>query len=214
MNGLNRILERIASEANAEKQRILSNAAEAADKIHRESENYEKELCSISEKNTEKEAALIIDRAKSTGEAKRKQLILKKKTEITDRLYRDVKESLLSLPKEKYSRFLSGLIAAAADKLPAKEDNCCTTFSVIFNERDRKLFSADAVKGALLILKRDISVETSQETANISGGVIVSCGDIQINCSMEAIISSVRNTTEAETVKLIFDEDDFMQVHN
>ena len=76
-------------------------------------------------------------------------------------------------------------------------------FTVIFNERDKTKYSSQVVKNAKAIMHKRPTIAVSDECADISGGLILSYGDTQTNCSVDAIIDSARRKTEAEVTRLL-----------
>ena len=78
---------------------------------------------------------------------------------------------------------------------------------MIFNSADREKLSERVLGRAAEQLGehgKDISVSVAEETADIRGGLILRYGDIETNCSVKAVISSVRADTESEVVKVLF----------
>ena len=78
---------------------------------------------------------------------------------------------------------------------------------MIFNSADREKLSERVLgRSSELLGKRgkDISVSVAEETADIRGGLILRYGDIETNCSVKAVISSLRADTESEVVKVLF----------
>jgi vacuolar-type H+-ATPase subunit E/Vma4 len=65
---------------------------------------------------------------------------------------------------------------------------------IIFNERDKRLFNG-VLTGQYSILP---------ETRKISGGFIVSQGDIEINNSFEAVLKDKKDTLFAEIAAILF----------
>ena len=216
MNNLDKIIEKILSEANAEKENISLQTSSAIDEINSKTLQEAEYLMESSAKKSEKERDLLISRTEGSAQMKKREIILREKVRLKDRVFEEAEKRLCELPAEEYCAFLANLIAdAMRERLEnvaemktlygEDEDNdYCTTFSVVFNSRDRKEYSAEATKTAKAILKKRIAIGIEKDCADIKGGVIVRYGDIETNCSIEAVIASARNKCEAEVARIIF----------
>ena len=217
MNNLDLIIEKIISEAKSEADAIVANACTKAAEIASETESKVAVINKSSDRHCFKEYEDAIKRAESTADMKKREIILKTKIGLIEKAFAEAEKRIYALAPEEYSQFLSKLIAdAMRDRLDQvaemkelygeDEDNdYCTTFSVMFNQKDKKEFSTEAVKNAKLILKKRIAIAIETKTANISGGVIIRYGDIETNCSIEALMNEARINCEAQVAKLLFE---------
>ncbi len=216
MNNLDKILEKIASEANAEKEFVMENASSAIDEINEATLREAEALVEASSKRSDKERDALLSRAEGAAQMRKREILLSRKVSLIDNVFKKAEEHICALEPEEYTLFLANLIADAmrerlenvADmrqRYGEDEDNdYCTTFTVVFNKRDRKEYSAEATKAAKAILKKRIAIGVEKECADIKGGVIVRYGDIETNCSIEAVMASARQRCEAQVASLIF----------
>ncbi len=216
MNNLNKIIEKIFSDARSESESISDQTSSAIDSLKEATLKDAEALIEKYVSASEKECRSIISRAEGAAQMKKREIILGKKVSLINSVFDEAKSRILNLPTEEYCSFLANLIAdAIASRLQQvaemkeiygeDEDNdYCTSFSVVFNERDKKEFSAVAVKQAKAILKKRMAIAVEKECADIAGGVIVRYGDIETNCSVEAVIVSAREKCVNEVTGLIF----------
>ena len=216
MNNLDKIIQKIASEALAEKELIERKANLAIDELSDATLREAETLVEASSKKSDKERDVIINRAEGTAKMRQREILLSRKVQLIDRVFNEAEKRILALPSEEYTLFLANLIAdAIRERLECvaemkrlygeEEDNdYCTTFTVVFNKRDRKEYSTDATKAAKAILKKRIAIGVEKECAPIKGGVIVRYGDIETNCSVEAVMAEARRRCEAQVAELIF----------
>ena len=216
MNNLDLIIEKILAEASAESDAIIASANATIDEINEQTLKAAEAIVADNKARSEKEAAVAVQRAEGSALMKRREVLLKTKVELIDQAFQLALEKLKSLPAEEYVELLANLIAdAVKERLEnvaemkslygEDEDNdYCTTFSVIFNAKDRKAYSAEATKMAKAIIKKRMAIAIEKECADICGGVIVRYGDIETNCSLEAVIASAKATCEAKVAKMLF----------
>lgn len=216
MNNLDKIIEKILDEAKAESEVILASANAAIEEINEQTLKGAEAIVAETKMRSEKEASVAIQRAEGSALMKRREVLLRAKVELIERTFQLALEKLTTLPPEEYLELLANLIAdairerlenvAEMKSLYGKdEDNdYCTTFSVVFNEADKKAYSAEATKAAKAILKKRMAITVEKECADICGGVIVRYGDIETNCSIEAVIASAKEATEAKVAEMLF----------
>lgn len=216
MNNLDLIIEKILSEAKAEAEAIIARSYNEAADIASDTESKVGIISKAAERRCFKEYEDAIRRAEGTADMKKREIILKTKVGLIEKAFSEAEKRIFALSTEEYSQFLSKLIAdAVRDRLDQvaemkelygeDEDNdYCTSFSVTFNKKDKKEFSAEAVKNAKLILKKRIAIAIETKTADISGGVIIRYGDIETNCSVEALLNEARANCEAQVANILF----------
>ena len=224
MTGLERIIEKIISEAKAEAAKILDNAGKASGEIMLAAGVEADEIkASIGEK-AEIEAENIIARAKSGAAMQKRDIILRAKAEAVDKVYAEAYKEIKNLPEEKYCEMVSKLIAnALIDEIDTEKNNILLygeenvelpeKFELIFNKEDKEKLSAAILAGVerVIIGKVDRGEAKklciSDETAPIDGGVIVRFGAIESNCSLSTVFAALRARTESEISAYLFTEE-------
>ncbi|MBQ7836000.1 MAG: V-type ATP synthase subunit E [Clostridia bacterium] len=210
MNGLDKILAKIKADANAEKEKLIRSAISASAKIDTETESQIKdieEICSIRRKERDSRTLSI---AKSNGERLKKQIILKTKRRLLDNTFSMAEDHLCKQSPEQYTAFLIGLIDHSIQNILHSMDREVdlgvkpVCFTVKFNEKDTARYSASVLKELASQNTGSAIVKADKSIAHIKGGAIVLCGDIEMNCSIEAIVEAKRSSLEAHAADILF----------
>lgn len=200
MDGINKIVDRIAAET---RQEIEAMKAETDEKCKEILSNYDK--IADEEYNKilvagEKDCELQVQRLNSAAAMEAKKIMLAMKQQEVDNILEEATKKICALPEEEYITFLAKLAGEAA--FTGVEE-------VIFNNNDKSSVSKAVVKSANDILKkRGImpKLTVSDETRDILGGVIVKQGDIEINCSVETLVSLSREDLASQIAEILFAE--------
>ena len=224
MNGLERITEKILAEANAEAEKLLSAAEEECARIRAE---YEKKAADIRERLTdeaEREGTDMIARAKATAANSKRSLLLATRSKLIDEVFEGSRDWIRNLSPEKYTDVLVGLLCAALIEQADAEQTSRTlygeedamapdTYEVVLNQRDRDAYGMNVINGARKKLTGKLSSEAlsrvrlSQKAVPIDGGLILCCGNIESNCSLELLFTQLRGELEAEVSHALFDSE-------
>lgn len=222
MRGISKITDKILDEARAEAaQRLAAADAESA-KIYAEYKQKAESEAKLAEASAKEEAAQIISRARSGEQTIRRNTVFKMQGEMIDKSFAAARDELCDLPDDQKLELLSGLLLAAltqeyeAEQTRAdvygldEEDGGVRYYEVILNERDRERIGESLIKSfKRKIVGKDLGdmpsrVSLSAQTADIGGGFIIKVGDVEINCSIESIISRLRPQLEAQVAKILF----------
>jgi len=194
MDGIERIIARIEEEAAEERSYIAEDASLQIGAIKaRYKDLADKEYGDALLSGTKEEEARF-ERLKSASQMRSRKAALEERQAIVGEAYIRAAELIRALPDDEYAAVLAKLAAAAV-----------TTGSetLIFAPGDLERAGEKTAKLANAILSgRGITagLTVSSETRDIAGGVIVSGGDIEVNCALDAIASSLRRETEAQVV--------------
>lgn len=214
MTGIEKITDRILADANAKAKNITESAEREVSEIKA---RYSAEADRIAREindGTERTCTEIIGRAKAQAAVTRRDAVLSAQASIIDEAFDRALGEILSFPKEKYGTMLAIMLSkllrecleaqkkAGADKTELIE--------VILNARDR-----DAHKDTLLeelrrlvvgrITVRDLErVKISKEIADIKGGVILKCGPLEYNLSLELLFRELRPDAEPAVYSALF----------
>ena len=112
--------------------------------------------------------------------------------------FADAAEQLVNLPQEQYVKFLAAQAAKAADT-GAEE--------LIFNTRDAGTVGPAVAEAANALLEqRGVkgALTVSGETREISGGVIVRQGNIEVNCAVETLVQLRRSELASQVAEILF----------
>lgn len=200
MNGLNKITERIAADAEAD-NRILRE----------ETEKRCEEIRSANKKKAQEEYLRVIQegelengrRAASierTARLEARKSVLAMKQELVSKAFDLAKARLAALPEQKYIGFLSRLAEAAA--ITGEEE-------IILNSMDRARCGTKIVRAANELLKKSHKhyphLTLSEEVREMSGGLVLKQGDIEVNCTIDMLLDINREELSSEVAGALFD---------
>jgi len=201
MDGIDKIIGRIEADTTAQVAALIAQAKDEAAEI---SEKYrkaaEEEYNELRRAGIE-ECRLRAERLDSACEMEAKKSILALKQEMVASTFVRAKKYLRDLSAAQYTEFLTLMCLNAART--GREQ-------VILNASDAKSPAArKAVKAAndRLLLERSLpgNLTLSAETREISGGLILKDGDIEVNCSIDALVDMSRPSLSATVAEILFD---------
>lgn len=198
MNGIDNITRRISEETQDEIDEIKKNANEECERITAEYRNIaQDEYWKILKKGKE-DADRQADRMRSLAQAEAKKQMLALKQEMIGKAFDMAVEKLLEMPEEKYVEFLKSLAVKASRT--GKEQ-------IILSPSDRARFGKKVAMAANEVLEangKTASLTLSEQTRAIKGGLILSEGKIDVNCSIETIVELRRNELAGEVAQLLY----------
>lgn len=198
MNGIEKITQRIAAEAEAECGRITAEAEQRCAAIRAEydakaAQVYESAMArgkqEIEQRSIREEGTLRMD-------AKKDMLLLKQ--ELVQEAFSRAREKLLALPREEYVDFAAKLAAAAAS---------AGTEEIILSEKDAGELGAEITAKAndlLHSMGKAGELRLSAETRELGRGLILRDGSVETNCTVDTLLEQVRSTSESEVTKILF----------
>ena len=190
MSGLDKILEYITQEANAEADKIIASAQEEAAAIISSEKKKADDQSAAIMKQAESDAAAQATRIESAAQMKEKRILLQAKQDKIDEVFAQAKEQLLGLDDEKYFEMIQKMI----QKYASGESG-----QIKFSQRD-----LDRIPAALKEQLEDTGLLVSSEPADIDGGFILSYGDIEENCSIDVLISESKETLQDKISETLF----------
>jgi V/A-type H+-transporting ATPase subunit E len=222
INGLNKITDKILSEAQAKADKILADARAECDRINAEyAERAEKIRTEISSE-AEKGGMEYVARIRSTAATSKRNLLLQTKSDLIDGVFASVLEQTRTLELEKYNEILIGLLSAALLEQIDSEEVSRTlygeeealapeSYEVLFNQRDRDRCGKLVIEGVQKHLSGKVDAQKlakltlSQQIASIDGGLVLRCGNVESNCSFSILFAQLRESLEAEVAHALFD---------
>jgi V/A-type H+-transporting ATPase subunit E len=222
INGLNKITDKILSEAQAKADKILADAEAECDRINAEyAERAEKIRTDISSE-AQKGGMEYVARIRSTAATSKRNLLLQTKSDLIDGVFASVLEQTRTLELDKYNEILVGLLSAAlleqieseeiSRNLYGEEEALAPEcYEVIFNQRDRDRSGKTVVEGVQKHLFGKVAPEKlarltlSSQSANIDGGLILRCGSVESNCSLSILFAQLREGLESEIARTLFE---------
>ena len=198
MKGTEKIIAHIRADGDAEAKKIIDAASKQAEEKRAESfkaalSEYEKLMQAG---NAECEDILS---GRRIAEMEAKKSVLSVKQEMISAAFDAAREEIVNMPRDKYTQFLARMAAEAAAS--GMEE-------IVLNARDKAEVGKSVCKAANELLSAKGTpgkLTVSEDTADISGGVIVRFGGIETNCSIDALIRQRRSGLSTEVAAALFE---------
>ena len=221
MTGLDKITERILSDAQEKARAILE---EAQNDCRRAAEEYAARAETIREDIAERamrEGEEMITRARSAAAMTRRNILHAAKGRMLDEAFAAAKAQICDTDYGKYKELLIALLSLALIEQAKNEqeslqygDEVATfdTFEVLLNETDRARYGEAVIQGARKVTERRIGSERaaklrlSDTCAPIDGGLILRYGDTEANCSLSVLLTQIRRELESKISAVLFEE--------
>ncbi len=199
MKGTEKIIAHIRADGDAEAKKIIDAASKQAEEKRAESfkaalSEYEKLM-----QAGNAECEDILSGSRRIAEMEAKKSVLSVKQEMISAAFDAAREEIVNMPRDKYTQFLARMAAEAA--VSGMEE-------IVLNARDKAEVGKAVCKAANELLSAKGTpgkLTVSEETADISGGVIVRFGGIETNCSIDALIRQRRNGLSTEVAAALFE---------
>ncbi len=227
MKGIEKITARIEQDANADIAAQMKAAEEKAAAVRAQYEAQAREETAKAAENAEKAALQLVERAESAARMDAKKLILSAKQECIDKAFAQAAKNLLTLPEEEYVDLLARIAARSAqtgreEVLLNQRDRDAVGAKVVSRANQilaksvapnlpEELKSSKAgkiidkvVTGANAVLQGTAMLTLAQETRDITGGLILRDGSVEINCAFETQLRLLREEMAADVAKVLF----------
>ena len=221
MTGLSKITDKIKNEAMAEAQEKLAQADAECASVAADYQRRAEQIRQTINADAKREAEEIVARAKSGMETVRRNELLQTKGQQIDAAFQRAKKEILDLSEERYLAFLTTLLVAtvkrqiedekASLELYGEEDApVAERYEVLLGRRDAARCGEALLAGARKALEGEVDKDAlsklvlAPEEANIDGGLILRCGNMEINNSLSALFAQVRPQMEAKVGQKLF----------
>lgn len=199
MKGTEKIIAHIRADGDAEANKIIDAASKQAEEKRAESfkaalSEYEKLM-----QAGNAECEDILSGSRRIAEMEAKKSVLSVKQEMISAAFDAAREEIVNMPRDKYTQFLARMAAEAAAS--GMEE-------IVLNARDKAEVGKSVCKAANELLSAKGTpgkLTVSEDTADISGGVIVRFGGIETNCSIDALIRQRRSGLSTEVAAALFE---------
>lgn len=199
MKGTEKIIAHIRADGDAEAKKIIDAASKQAEEKRAESfkaalSEYEKLM-----QAGNAECEDILSGSRRIAEMEAKKSVLSVKQEMISAAFDAAREEIVNMPRDKYTQFLARMAAEATAS--GMEE-------IVLNARDKAEVGKSVCKAANELLSAKGTpgkLTVSEDTADISGGVIVRFGGIETNCSIDALIRQRRSGLSTEVAAALFE---------
>ena len=193
MNGIEKITQRIESDAQAEIDRILGEARDEAARITASYRAQADAEARDLEAKNERAAAEQEERLVSAAQMKARKVQLAAKQKMVEKAYIQALDKLCAMPQEQYVAVLANLLVEASSN--GKEE-------AVFSKEDREQVGKAAVEKANHISGKQLRL--SEETQPIRGGFILKDKNVEVNCTFETLVRLQKAETAGAVVKTLF----------
>ena len=195
MNGIEKITQRITEDTDREIAGIQAQAKEQADAI---TADYQERVRVEAEEGATRGKTAAQEREDNLArmaqmEAKKQTLAAKQK--MLNRAFDLALEKLSGLPEADYVKLLAELAAKAARS--GKEE-------VILSKKDHDGVGAAVVSAANALLGGKGALALSAQTRDTRGGLILSDGEIEANCTFETLLRLQETEIAGEIANVLF----------
>lgn len=199
MNGIEKITGRIEADAQKEIDALTAQAKSQAEEITRKyAEQAKRESEEIVERGR-RNADERVERLASVAQLDAGKMVLGAKQEMLARAFDLALEKLCALPEAEYVDLLANLAVKAART--GKEE-------VILSQKDRTQVGKAVVTKANELLDKEKKTSgqltLSEKTRPIQGGLLLSDGAVEVNCTFETLVRLKKTEMAGEVVAVLF----------
>ena len=179
MGGLDKIIEEIKDQANAEAGQILKEADEYCDEYMKEITDKVADEVETFEKKEKSKRDLYDEKVKSGALFRERNEILKTKQQCINEVIKEAEYTICNLETKQYFDFLSKLFEANFDG---------TDGEMFFGKEDLERMPEEFKEKIKAIAdNKGAKVNISDKTKNIKNGFILVYGEIEENCTIQSL---------------------------
>ena len=194
MNGMDKIIRRMESDAQAERAAIAAAAEQKAASIRHDYQATADTMQQDALVRRKAQNAEHLEHLKGSSQMAGRQRVLAAKQEIIDEAFSEAAQALTRLPKEQYIPLLAALAA----------DNGVGDEEILLSAADRAAIG-QAVVDAANAAKPGAAFRLSAETRETGGGLILRRGKVELNCGFTEKLRRLRQEESSAVAKLLFE---------
>jgi V/A-type H+-transporting ATPase subunit E len=181
MTGLDKILKAIEADAKSNKEAVIAQAKREAEDITAAALKEAKNQSAVIKAKSDLDVKAVLSRAESAAELAQKKSILDAKQQMINHIISAARNSLSSLSDSDYVNVILKMVKKHAHNQPGK---------IVFSSSDRKRLPVDFNIRLQSILNGNAALALSEDTAGIDGGFLLIYGDVEENCSFDALFAA------------------------
>ncbi len=194
MKGTEKIIAHIRSDAKSQADAILARAGEQAAQIRAEYDKQAAQVYAEKVRAGTKACQDQMDSVQRIANMEAKKSLLGVKQEMVSKAFEKAQALLTDLPEEQYVEFLAKLAARAS--VTGDEE-------IVLNARDRAAVGEAVVKAANGKLDGG-RLSLSGRVGDFAGGLLLSRGNVEANCTAELLVELCRGEMSAEIADMLF----------
>ena len=196
MKGTEKIIAHIQADAKAEADAIFTQTEKLCAEIRDSYAEKAREAYSERIREGVKDCEESAGNRDRLAQMENKKDILSLKQELVSKAFDRAGELLLGLPEQEYAAFLVRLAVRSA------EDGIG---EIIFNKTDWEKFGPAVVAAANAKLGDRGMLRLSDESGDFRGGLIVRCGNIEVNSTVDLLVERCRGEMAGQVAKILFE---------
>lgn len=197
MSGLDNIIKHIETSATETATEMLNKAQAEANKIVEAGKAAADEKAAAINKQAEIDAANAAKRIESAADQSLKRYLLQAKQWEIDRTIAAALDRLQAMPDAAYFETILKMVDKYA---PCGKDG-----EIKFSAEDLGRMPADFAARLNEKLAGKANLTVSSEAVNINGGFILAYGDVEENCSLDALAESSKEVLQDKISQILFD---------
>ena len=198
MAGLDKIIDEILSEAQAEADKTTDAAKKEADRIKAEAQAKARAESDKIASKAASDQKTIDERAKSSADMQKRQAVLIAKQDVINEIIDSAYEKVVNADIDTYFAFMEKMLKAYVQPKEGK---------IVLTEKDKGRMPAGfSQKVSQIASEKGGSLSLSDESRKIDGGFILIYGGIEENCSIRAIFDEKREELVDAVNSVVFPE--------
>ena len=192
MDGQQKIIDKILSDATHDAGEMLSEALKKAEALVAAKQAEADAEYDISVEEARKAGEEVVRRRLTVADLEVKKLLLSAKKQAVDEAFEESLKKLLALPKEEYTVLVGSMIASAADDGDV----------VVISENDKNVLTKAVFDKISAKIGKKLTL--SDTFGNFKGGVMLLGKGVDKNLTFESELALLRDEVEPEVAKIMF----------
>lgn len=192
MDGQQKIIDKILSDATHDAGEMLSEALKKAEALVAAKQAEADAEYDISVEEARKAGEEVVRRRLTVADLEVKKLLLSAKKQAVDEAFEESLKKLLALPKEEYTALVGSMIASAADDGDV----------VVISENDKNVLTKAVFDKISAKIGKKLTL--SDTFGNFRGGVMLLGKGVDKNLTFESELALLRDEVEPEVAKIMF----------
>lgn len=192
MDGQQKIIDKILSDATHDAGEMLSEALKKAEALVAAKQAEADAEYDLSVEEARKAGEEVVRRRLTVADLEVKKLLLSAKKQAVDEAFEESLKKLFALPKEEYVALVESMIASAADDGDV----------VVISENDKNVLTKAVFDKISAKIGKKLTL--SDTFGNFRGGVMLLGKGVDKNLTFESELSLLRDEVEPEVAKIMF----------
>lgn len=192
MDGQQKIIDKILSDAKHDAGEMLSEALKKAEALVAAKQSEADAEYDLSVEEARKAGEEVVRRRLTVADLEVKKLLLSAKKQAVDEAFGESLKKLLALPKEEYTALVGSMIASAADDGDV----------VVISENDKNVLTKAVFDKISAKIGKKLTL--SDTFGNFKGGVMLLGKGVDKNLTFESELALLRDEVEPEVAKIMF----------